>query len=150
MKKLFLISLLCSSMACMAQNKAQTVRELFKSMPDSLVSYLSTNNRLDMIDFMDAKMKAVVTNTLGGETEMVFLSDDSLVVKMNESCLLSMKTMQVDTAMVVVLRRTYYTKRNQYEVVSQTFNSYWLPLSKPVIESTLLKRDDDLRNLPHF
>ena len=103
-----------------------------------------------MIDFMDAKMKAVVTNSLGGETEMVFLSDDSLAVKMNESSLLSMKTMQVDTAMIVVLHRTYYTKRNQYEMVSQTFNSYWLPLSKPVIESTLLKRDDDLRNLPRF
>ena len=103
-----------------------------------------------MIDFMDAKMKAVVTNSLGGETEMVFLSDDSLAVKMNESSLFSMKTMQVDTAMIVVLHRTYYTKRNQYEMVSQTFNSYWLPLSKPVIESTLLKRDDDLRNLPRF
>ena len=150
MKKLFLLFLLCSSVACMAQMQTQTARELFKSMPDSLVPYLSTNNRLDMIDFMDAKMKAVVTNSLGGETEMVFLSDDSLAVKMNESSLLSMKTMQVDTAMIVVLHRTYYTKRNQYEVVSQTFNSYWLPLSKPVIESTLLKRDDDLRNLPHF
>ena len=126
------------------------ISDLFREMPDSLLPVLSENNRLDMIDFMDAKMKAVVTNSLGGETEMVFISDDSLVVKMNESCLLSMKTMQVDTAMVVVLRRTYYTKRNQYEVVSQTFNSYWLPLSKPVIESTLLKRDDDLRNLPHF
>ena len=150
MKKLFLISLLCSSVACMAQNQTQTVRDLFKSMPDSLVPYLSTNNRLDMIDFMDAKMKAIVTNSLGGETEMIYLSDDSLAVKLNESSLLSMKTMQVDTTMYVVLSRTFYTKGNQHEVVSQTFNSYWLPLSKPVIESTLLKRDDELRNLPHF
>ena len=59
---------------------AQNVREVFKSMPDSLAPYLTTNNRLDMIDFMDAKMKSVVTNLLEGETEMLALTDDSLSV----------------------------------------------------------------------
>lgn len=150
MKKLFLLFLLCSSTVCVAQKSAVNVRDVFKTMPDSLTPYLSMNNRLDMLDFMDAKMKAVVTNSLGGSTEMVFLSDDSLAIKMNEASLLSMKVSQVDTATIVSLHRTYYTKRNQYETVSQTFNSYWFPLSKPVVASTLLRRDDDVRNLPHF
>ena len=86
---------------------AQNVREVFKSMPDSLTPYLSMNNRLDMMDFMDAGMKAVVTNQLGGDTEMTFLSDDSLSVKMNETLLLDLKLQKQDTATVVILKRTY-------------------------------------------
>lgn len=129
---------------------AQNVRELFKTMPDSLAPYLSVNNRLDMMDFVDAGMKAIVTNQLGGDTEMTFLSDDSLSVKMNSAFLLDLKIQKQDTTTVVCLKRTYLTQKGQYEVVSQTFTSYWRPLSKPVVESTLSKRDDELMTLPHF
>jgi hypothetical protein len=129
---------------------AQNVRELFKTMPDSLAPYLTVNNRLDMMDFVDAGMKAIVTNQLGGDTEMTFLSDDSLSVKMNSAFLLDLKLQKRDTTTVVCLKRTYLTQKGQYEVVSQTFTSYWRPLSKPVVESTLSKRDDELMTLPHF
>ena len=129
---------------------AQNVREVFKTMPDSLAPYLSLNNRLDMMDFVDAGMKAIVTNQLGGDTEMTFLSDDSLSVKMNSAFLLDLKIQKQDTTTVVCLKRTYLTQKGQYEVVSQTFTSYWRPLSKPVVESTLSKRDDELMTLPHF
>jgi len=129
---------------------AQNVRELFKTMPDSLAPYLTVNNRLDMMDFVDAGMKAIVTNQLGGDTEMTFLSDDSLSVKMNSAFLLDLKLQKQDTTTVVCLKRTYLTQKGQYEVVSQTFTSYWRPLSKPVVESTLSKRDDELMTLPHF
>ena len=129
---------------------AQNVRELFKTMPDSLAPYLTVNNRLDMMDFVDAGMKAIVTNQLGGDTEMTFLSDDSLSVKMNSAFLLDLKIQKQDTTTVVCLKRTYLTQKGQYEVVSQTFTSYWHPLSKPVVESTLSKRDDELMTLPHF
>ena len=129
---------------------AQNVRELFKTMPDSLAPYLTVNNRLDMMDFVDAGMKAIVTNQLGGDTEMTFLSDDSLSVKMNSAFLLDLKIQKQDTTTVVCLKRTYLTQKGQYEVVSQTFTSYWHPLSKPVVESTLSRRDDELKTLPHF
>jgi len=129
---------------------AQNVRELFKTIPDSLAPYLTVNNRLDMMDFVDAGMKAIVTNQLGGDTEMTFLSDDSLSVKMNSAFLLDLKIQKQDTTTVVCLKRTYLTQKGQYEVVSQTFTSYWRPLSKPVVESTLSKRDDELMTLPHF
>jgi hypothetical protein len=129
---------------------AQNVREMFKTMPDSLAPYLTVNNRLDMMDFVDAGMKAIVTNQLGGDTEMTFLSDDSLSVKMNSAFLLDLKIQKQDTTTVVCLKRTYLTQKGQYEVVSQTFTSYWRPLSKPVVESTLSKRDDELMTLPHF
>ena len=148
MKKVIIIFLVFHCALLTAQ--AQTVREVFKSMPDSLAPYLSMNNRLDMIDFMDAGMKAVVANQLGGDTRMTFLSDDSLSVKMNEAFLLDLKVQKIDTATVVLLKRTYLTQKGQYEVVSQSFTSYWRPLSKPIVKSTLSKRDDELMALPHF
>ena len=33
-----------------------TIKEVFKAMPDSLIPYLSQNNRLDFIDFMESNM----------------------------------------------------------------------------------------------
>ena len=117
----------CLPIASMAQQADLSIRDALKLMPDSLVPYLTVNNRLDMIDFMD-----------------------SLAIKMSEASLLTMKVVKQDTTSVIVLHRTYYTKGNQHETVTQTFDSYWLPLSKPVVESTLLRRDDEIRNLPHF
>ena len=149
MKKLFIFFFLCFPVVSMAQ-EIVNIREVFKSMPDSLVPYLSQNNRLDLMDFVDAKMRAVVTNAFGSETEMIFLADDSIAVKMNESCLLNMKIAQVDTMVVIKFYQTYYTKESQYEVVSRTFNSNWLPLYDSVIKSSLLRRDDEVRNLLHF
>ena len=47
-------------MAFTSQASAQDlmIRDVFKQMPDSLMPYLSQNNRLDFIDFLDANMKA--------------------------------------------------------------------------------------------
>ena len=149
-RKYLVAMMCCLPIASMAQQADLSIRDALKLMPDSLVPYLTLNNRLDMIDFMDAKMKAAVDNALTGETEMVYLSDDSLAIKMSEASLLTMKVVKQDTASVIVMHRTYNTKGNQHETVTQTFDSNWLPLSKPVVESTLLRRDDEIRNLPHF
>ena len=56
---------------CTEKQGAQSTEEptmaaLFKAMPDSLMPYLTKNNRLDMIDFMEANMKAEITNQLEG------------------------------------------------------------------------------------
>ena len=44
------------------------LRNLFVEMPDTVIPYLSRNNRLDFVDFMDSNMKAEVTNALGGKS----------------------------------------------------------------------------------
>lgn len=71
----------------MGQASAQELkmRDVFKQMPDSLLPYLTQNNRLDFIDFMDSNMKAEVQNQLGGNSEMIALADDSLSIRMNPS-----------------------------------------------------------------
>ena len=123
---------------------AQTVREAFKAMPDSLMPYLTANNRLDLMDFMDAKMKAAVTNRLEGQTEMTFLSDDSLSIRMSNALTVEMKTQQADTVTVVSLKRVYLTREGERQAVLTRYDARtWQELSPAtVIESTLPKFDE--------
>ena len=56
---------------------AQTMRQLFVSLPDSvLMPQLTKVNREDCIDFLDSKMKAEVTNRFDGKSTLDTLSTD--------------------------------------------------------------------------
>lgn len=125
--------------------QAQTVRDYFKQMPDSLMPYLTTNNRLDMIDFLEAGMKSVVTNRLDGETEMLYLSDDSLSVRMSKALLVEMSTEKKDTCTVILLKRTLQVSGDRAETILTRYDgSSWQKLSTTVLANTLQKRDDDI------
>ena len=125
-------------------SQAQTIREAFKAMPDSLMPYLTANNRLDLMDFMDAKMKATVTNLLEGQTEMTFLSDDSLSIRMSDALTIEMKTQKVDTITVATLKRIYNTREGERQAVLTRYDTRtWKELTPAtVIESTLPKFDE--------
>ena len=79
--KQILILLLCASTSV----QAQTLKagDAFRQMPDSILPYLTANNRLDMLDFMDSHMKARVQNKFDGYSEMLSLADDSLTIQMS-------------------------------------------------------------------
>ena len=68
-----------------------TMRDVFKTMPDSIVPYLSENNRLDLIDFIDSNMKAEVTNLLGGKSVLLQLTDNYLSLSLNEASTLDLR-----------------------------------------------------------
>ena len=65
---------------------AVNIRSLFVEMPDSVIPYLSKNNRLDFLDFIDSNMKAEVRNEFGGKSIMTALTDDSLSIILNDAC----------------------------------------------------------------
>lgn len=129
---------------------AQNIREVFRAMPDSIMPYLTKNAKLDMMDFMDANMKAAVNNELGGESRMLFLSDDSLAIKMSNALMLELSLEKADTNMVIVMKRTYQIKECHEEVLINRFSSSWRPISESLIRSTLLGRDDEVFSKPHF
>ncbi|MBE6260765.1 MAG: DUF3256 family protein [Prevotella sp.] len=72
-----------------------TIRDVLRTMPDTLVPYLSENNRLDMIDFMASQMDAVVTNALGGKSQMLALTDYYTSVQLSDAALLEMRLLDV-------------------------------------------------------
>lgn len=131
-----------------AQNP--TIGNFFKLMPDSLMPYISKNNRLDMIDFMEAKMKAEVTNMLGGTTEMTALTEDSLSVNMNEHLRVDVRLAMRDSLVIEVMK-TYIISEHQEEKVVQYHSTAWCPLSGPItLMSSLSRRDEDVFDKSHF
>ena len=83
---------LCLTLTVMSQT---TMRDVFKQMPDSIVPYLTENNRLDFIDFIDSNMKAEVTNAFGGKSEMQKLTDDYLSLHLNAAASIEMRLLDV-------------------------------------------------------
>ena len=71
MRRVIVAALLALSASQMSGQRLE-IRDVFKQMPDSLMPYLSQNNRLDFIDFLDANMKAEVKNRLGGTSHEQF------------------------------------------------------------------------------
>ena len=112
--------------------QAQNVREVFKSMPDSLAPYLSMNNRLDMIDFMASKMDAVVTNALGGKSQLLALTDQYASLRLNESSEVILRLFDVPSLVdsipqVLCLIRTYGTDFRESSVTFYSCSWRQLP-----------------------
>ena len=138
--------------------------DVFRQMPDSLMPYLTENNRLDFIDFLDSNMKAEVRNKLGGISEMTTLADDSLSIRMSESSRCDMFLMTLDEPMdtitqVVVVIETFMVDSIYGDSSVKYYTPNWIRLSQqpPLNEAqeriirrnalqNLLKREEELLN----
>lgn len=83
MKHTSLLLLACLLSLCLGL-QAQTARQCFLQLPDSLCPLLTEVNRADCIDFLDSGMKAQVTNRFGGQSEMTRLTDDYIALQLTE------------------------------------------------------------------
>ena len=106
------------------------IRDVFRQMPDSLMPYLTANNRLDFIDFLDSNMKAEVTNMTGGVSEMTALTDDSLSIRMSDALRVDMLLLDLDEPVdsihqVVVFVETFLVDSIYGESVSKTYTTDW-------------------------
>lgn len=136
------IILLILAMICLDSFAQTTMRDVLKAMPDSMVPYLSANNLLDMIDFSDTNMDAVVTNSLGGRSQMNKLTDDFVSICLNESSDLTMRLLHVDTPVdsaqqIVCVVSTYGTDIRESTI--SFFSLKWKPL--PVSDYIELPED---------
>lgn len=145
MKRYFILSLMiAASMVSIADTL--TLRQLFVEMPDTLIPYLSKNNRLDFIDFMDSKMKAEVTNELGGKSLMTAFTDDSISLRLNDAAkvdiLLLTTTEMVDSChQVIALVRTFGVVGEFTESVVEYYSLSWRRLTMtPALEADDQKR----------
>ncbi|MBO7115466.1 MAG: DUF3256 family protein [Prevotella sp.] len=121
-----LLSLLCSP--CEAQRK---MRDVFLQMPDSLLPYLTENNRLDFLDFMDSGMKAEVHNELGGRSEMLSLSDEMLTLQVSHAMKVVMRLVPVAEAVdscqqVICMITTYGTEAPESKI--EVYSVQWNPI----------------------
>ena len=121
------------------------IRDVFKQMPDSLMPYLTQNNRLDFIDFIDSDMKAEVTNMMGGVSEMTALTDDSLSIRMSDALRVDMLLFDLDVPVdtirqVVVFVETFLTDSVYGESVCKTYSIDWQPITNPLSFNELQRK----------
>jgi hypothetical protein len=151
-------------MAFTSQASAQDlmIRDVFKRMPASLLPTLSENNRLDMLDFMDSKMKAEVTNRLGGKSEMTLLTDTTLSIRMSEALKVDMLLLKSGSSEssnneIICMIETFGRDSLSLESTVRFYTTSWHPLSQSPQLSvsdqntilskkvlTILKRDEEI------
>ena len=133
---------------CGLTASAQTsIREVFANVPDSIFPTLTKNNRLDMMDFVEAQMRAEVINLLSGTSEMLSLSKDSLTIRMSEAQTLTMYLLPTeqayDSLRQVVCIELYSLKWRKLEQLEPADAGKL----KALPASDILRRDDLLLNI---
>ena len=133
MRQLFFSMLLVLANGAFAQT---TMSEALKSMPDSLMPYLTHNNRLDCIDFCEANMKAEVRNAFDGNSELLRLTSHYALFRLNDASSVELCLMDTDsnqagssdtgTQQVVCMIQTYGTDLR--ESVISFFTTSWQQL----------------------
>jgi len=117
-----LLSFLVSYNVLLAHN----IRDYLRNMPDSLCPILSKNNRLDMIDFIDSKMKAEVSNKFEGKSEMTALTDSFADIKMSERSSVQMRLFnptENKDSLAIAMVYSYYAPEK--ESILRIFSTNW-------------------------
>lgn len=144
MKKLLLSCIVTIAAVTSFAADTYSLKSLFKQMPDSVIPYLSTTNRLDFLDFMDSQMKAEVTNSFGGKSQMTVLTDTLITIRLNDACtvdllLLNIEGSPIDSCnCVIALVRTIGLESEVKETDAPEFYSVkWQRLeSRPVLATS--------------
>lgn len=131
--------------------------ELFKQMPDSLMPYLTTNNKLDMLDFIDAGMEAKVTNKFDGESILCELDSTYLRLKLNTSVEVEMKLLSSSnilndsTKHLICLVTTYgdLIKESVLKLFTSKWNSIAHDITKSKLISYVIQKPDTMSELTY-
>ena len=101
MRKIIILGILIlTTFAAEAQN---TMKDVFLSMPKSLTPELTENNRLDMVDFIESKMKARVDNLLDGHSELLMLNDKAFSLQISETLRYDVRLLLADGDSIILL-----------------------------------------------
>ena len=125
--------LLLLTVATSLQAQTLKARDVFQQMPDSILPYLTTTNRLDMLDFMDSHMKARIQNRFDGTSEMLSLADDSLTIQLSSVQRMTLRLLMSDTEIdgshqLICIERAIGSLPIMTKVVYQYFSVLWRKL----------------------
>ena len=130
--------------------KAQTtMRKVFSEMPDSLMPYLTKNNRLDLIDFFESSMKAEVTNNLDGHSQLTALTTDSLSLQLSAALRIDMLLLPVKNVIDDSLTHVVcvFSKYGVTPAIHQTVVRYYSPQWQQFTEKSIPLSADDRKRI---
>jgi len=131
--------------------KPMGIHDVFRAMPDSVLPYLSTTNRLDFLDFMDSGMEAKVQNQFDGHSQMTALTSDSLSIRLSEQSRVDMVLLSVlgepidSCSQVICLMRTYGQSSQPQDIVIEYYSLHWrrldsVPPLTPISQNRLRRK----------
>ena len=127
MRRLFFALSLMLANGAFAQT---TMSEALKSMPDSLMPYLTHNNRLDCIDFCEANMKAEVRNVFEGKSELLKLTTNYALFRMNDAASVECCMLEARGQYVICMIQTYGTDLRESVISFYTTSWKQLPTAQ--------------------
>ena len=80
---------------------AQNMRQIWLEMPDSIIPYLNRSLRTELADYVTMGMKPEVMNTLQDSTRIEQLTDNYILVHLNHSSRLEIKSLDESTIAMV-------------------------------------------------
>ena len=104
-------------------------RDLFNTMPDTLMPLLTQVNRADCIDFLESRMKAEVTNRFGAKSEMTRLTDDFIELCLSDKSRWQMKVLPTsDSTQVICTVSTVLVPEADSHIIF--YSTDWQPLDR--------------------
>ena len=119
MKKTLIIICFLTCWLCVS---AQSLREVWIEMPDSVLPYLSKSQRTELVDYVDMKADPAVLNAFGDSVRIERMTNNYLLVKASKVTRLEIKLLDNNTLALV---QTW--KAPVAESKLSLFNLQWQP-----------------------
>lgn len=129
---------------------AQSVRDVWKSMPDSLLNSLDKSKRLELLDFFDMNVKETVDNRLGGHASLDTMTNSYMKVRMSDCSEVEIKLYSCHAAgfaatadSVICMIQTFSAPQPESRV--RLFTREWMLLGDTCFTAkTLMVRPDTM------
>ena len=119
MKKILII--ICF-LTCWLGVSAQSLREVWIEMPDSILPYLSKSQRTELADYVEMKAEPAVLSTFGDYVRIERMTNNYLLLKANEATRLEIKLLDNNTLALV---QTWMAPAAESKL--SLFNLQWQP-----------------------
>ena len=124
--------IVCLCLSALFTASAKDMRELWLSMPDSLIGYMDKSKRLALLDHVDMNTTAELTNKLEGKTSLDTLTSNFMQVTLNKVVEMRMtllpSTGEGATDSILCVVRTY--RNAEPESVVELYDQSWKRLRK--------------------
>ena len=119
MKKILII--ICF-LTCWLGVSAQSLREVWIEMPDSILPYLSKSQRTELADYVEMKAEPAVLSTFGDSVRIERMTNNYLLLKANVATRLEIKLLDNNTLALV---QTWMAPAAESKL--SLFNLQWQP-----------------------
>ena len=124
--------IVCLCLTTLFSASAKDMRELWLSMPDSLIGYMDKSKRLALLDHVDMNTTAELTNKLEGKTCLDTLTSNFIQVTLNKVVDLRMALLPTTgegaTDSILCVVRTY--RNAEPESIVELYDQSWKRLRK--------------------